>query len=889
MTARDPIPLETAERMLTYVRGADDRDTWVKMANILRDEYGDEARDAWFQWGQQSSAFNERDAKHVWKSAGGGSGARATVGTLVKLARDGGYKPAAGERRIPADELAAMRAAREARQAEADRQAEIARSNAAAEAADFWQHAEPAESHPYLSRKQIPGTGCRVLAEMPVSSIDEETGEIKTFTARNVLLVPVRHGPGPLVGLQVIRSDGQKMFLRGTPSSGAYTVLGKPSKTGPVVIAEGYATAASVHAATGYCTVVAFNAGNLKPVAEKIRAALPDAQLIIAADDDILTPGNPGVKAAISSASAVGASIAMPAFNVERIIPTDDPKKPRCLNDFNDLHAAQGLDAVQSCFTTLIEPDTLSEMLAASTDKPESVGAPAASSTPDQANNTGSNDAGSQSSPAGEAVDDTPGPAAPHGGSGVDVIRDPADAPTIFAASPMDTAALFQRDLPDDGKIVFWRGDFYSWNGHRYAVRDQVYLHQLLYHFMAGCVTHKTNPRTGDFEVVAFSPKRAHVEDVMHALRAVCFTDLDEPPTWIDQRAGDPPPAELIAFRNGFLHLPTRTLMRATPRLFVTAAVEFDYDPAAPAPVEWLKFLHSVWPEDPQSIEALGEVFGYMLTDDTSQQKMFMMIGPPRSGKGTILRILESVVGAHNRVSPSLGGISDTFGLQPLIGKRMAMFSDARLSGKTDQQPIVENLLRISGEDTVTVGRKNTTSWTGRLPTRIIMASNETPSFSDSSGALANRFIMFRFNTSFLGREDRGLSARLMQELPGVVLWALEGLQRLVDRGYMTTPDSGRELSDEMREQSSPIGAFVADKCVLHPDYRVDRFELYAAWKAWCVEQGMDHPGTSVSFGRKLSAAVAGIGRSQPRDGDGRANLYSGIRIRSYSGDERPI
>lgn len=879
MTARDPIPLETAERMLTHVRGVENRDNWVLMANILKNEYGDMAFDAWCEWGGAAPSWNIADAKAVWKSAGKKPGA-AGMGSLIYLAKEGGWKRTSADRKPTQDELAEMRRRRDEREAEAARQAEIARVNAAAEAADFWQHAEPAESHPYLSRKQIAGTGCRVLAEMPVSSIDEETGEIKTFTARNVLLVPMRHGPGPLVGLQVIRSDGQKMFLRGTPSSGAYTVLGKPSKTGPVVIAEGYATAASVHAATGYCTVVAFNAGNLKPVAEKIRAALPDAQLIIAADDDAFTAGNPGVRAAVTAASAVGASIAMPVWTTDRFGEA---------TDFNDLQAAQGLDAVQSCFTTLIEPDTLSEMLAASTDKPESVGAPAASSTLDQANNTGSDDAGSQSSPAGEAVDDTPGPGSPTAGSGVDVIVDPDNAPTIFSASPMDTAHSFQQHLPDDGKIVFWRGDFYSWNGHRYAVRDQVYLHQLLYHFMAACVTHKVNPKTGDYEVVAFSPKRSSVEDVMHALRAVCFTDLEEPPTWIDPRAGDPPPAELIAFRNGFLHLPTRTLLPATPRLFITAAVEFDYNPAAPAPVEWLKFLRSVWPDDSESIAALGEVFGYMMTDDTSQQKMFMMIGPPRSGKGTILRILESVVGAHNRCSPSLSSLSGQFGLETLVGKRMGMFSDARLSGKTDQQPIVENLLRISGEDTISVPRKNKTDWTGKLPTRIIMASNEMPSFSDSSGALANRFIMFRFNTSFLGREDRGLSARLIPELPGVVLWALDGLERLRARGYMTMPESGRELSDEMRAQSSPIGEFVAEKCVLRTDFVVDRGEIFRAWRDWCVDQGRDHPGTQASFGRQLSAAVAGIGRSQPGKDGQRQSLYTGIRLRGYDGDERPF
>lgn len=877
MNAREPIPLETAERMLSYVRGADDRDTWVKMANILKDEYGEEARAAWIDWGQQSASFNERDARDVWKTAGGGSGSRATMGTVVHLAKEGGYKREASERRMSPEEIADSIARRDARQAEHARQEAIATASAAAEANDFWQHATPAESHPYLSRKNIAGSGARILDEMPATRIDPETGEIHTFTVRNVLLVPMRHGPGPLVGLQAINADGSKRFLRGTPVSGAYHVLGKPDRRGTVVIAEGFATAATIHQATGLCTVVAFNAGNLRPVAEKIRAAMPDARLVIAADDDAFTAGNPGLRAAISAARACAAGIAVPQW----------PDTRGEATDFNDLFALAGADAVVSCFASLFEPDDLSAMLATIADKPVSVGAPQAVITADQPNNTGSDDAGSQSSPAGEAVRNPDLSAcSDQDGPGVDVITEP---PLIFASSPKDTAHLFQEYLPDNGQVIFWRGDFYTWNGHRYTVRDPVYLHQLLYNFMDGCVTHKTNPKTGDFEVVAFSPGKKHVEDVMHSLRAVCFSDISEPPTWLEPLPGDPPPAELIAFRNGFLHLPTRTLMPSTPRLFVTAAVEFDYNPHAPAPVEWLKFLGSVWPTDPESIEALGEVFGYMLTDDTSQQKMFMMIGPPRSGKGTILRILESVVGSHNRCSPSLGSLAGQFGMQTLVGKRMAMFSDARLSGKTDQQPIVENLLRISGEDTISVQRKNTTDWTGKLPTRIIMASNETPSFSDSSGALANRFIMFRFNTSFLGREDRGLSARLMQELPGVVLWALDGLDRLTGRGYMVTPESGRELSDEMREQSSPIGAFVADKCVLDARYSIDRTHLFNAWRTWCQEQGMDHPGTQASFGRRLSAAVAGIGRSQPVDAGTRANLYTGIRLAGYSADDCPL
>lgn len=437
MNARDPIPLETAERMLTYVRGADDRDTWVKLANILKDEYGEEARAAWIDWGQQSASFNERDARDVWKTAGGGSGSRATMGTVVHLAKEGGYKREASERRMSPEEIADSIARRDARQAEHARQEAIATASAAAEANDFWQHATPAESHPYLSRKNIAGSGARILDEMPATRIDPETGEIHTFTVRNVLLVPMRHGPGPLVGLQAINADGSKRFLRGTPVSGAYHVLGKPDRRGTVVIAEGFATAATIHQATGLCTVVAFNAGNLRPVAEKIRAAMPDARLVIAADDDAFTAGNPGLRAAISAARACAAGIAVPQW----------PDTRGEATDFNDLFALAGADAVVSCFASLFEPDDLSAMLATIADKPVSVGAPQAVITADQPNNTGSDDAGSQSSPAGEAGTKNPDQSLDTADSGVDVITSAEQAPYNRSMA----VAMFGLDANDNG------------------------------------------------------------------------------------------------------------------------------------------------------------------------------------------------------------------------------------------------------------------------------------------------------------------------------------------------------------------------------------------------------------------------------------------------------
>ena len=460
------------------------------------------------------------------------------------------------------------------------------------------------------------------------------------------------------------------------------------------------------------------------------------------------------------------------------------------------------------------------------------------------------------------------------------------DRPLIFNSMPMKTAEMFHDAEP--GRILFWRGEFYSWDGCRYVTRDRVWIEQRLYHYMSGCNTWKVDPKTGDHEVIAYNPKAANVNDVVHALRAVCYADLPEPQCWIEAKPGDPPAHEIVAFQNCFLHWPTRTMLEPTDRMFLVNALEFDYNPEALTPVDWLSFLGALWPDDPESITALAEMFGYMLTDDTSQHKMFMLIGPPRSGKGTILRVLESLVGYPNRVSPSLSSIGTQFGLQPLIGKRLAMISDARLSGRADQQPIIENLLRISGEDTLTIDRKNLTSWSGKLPTRFVLATNELPAFSDASAALANRFLIFRFTESFLGREDHGLTSRLLRDLPGIVLWALDGLERLRERGYLVQPQSAEEVASDLLEQTSPIQTFVTERCVLGSGNMVDRDELYTAWKRWCEDQGRDHPGTKVSFGRQLGAAFPGVKRAQPRMvGTGsdsascaRLSMYSGVRLR---------
>jgi putative DNA primase/helicase len=319
-------------------------------------------------------------------------------------------------------------------------------------------------------------------------------------------------------------------------------------------------------------------------------------------------------------------------------------------------------------------------------------------------------------------------------------------------------------------------------------------------------------------------------------------------------------------------------LLPHTPLFFAHNAIEFAYEADASA-CQWLDFLCQLWPNDPESIDTLQEVFGLCLTADTRHQKAFLLIGPKRSGKGTIARILVALVGRCNAVSPTLASLGERFGLAPLIGKLLAVISDARLGAKADQHAIAESMLRISGEDDVTADRKNRDAWTGRMRVRFLVISNELPRLADASGALASRFIILRLVESFYGREDQGLTAKLETELPGILNWAIGGLQRLRARGYFMQPPSAAEAVRELEDLGSPIGAFIRERCELAPGRCVECGRLFEAWSEWCKTHGRDHPGTVQTFARDLRAAMPALKTVNLRTGDDRTRFYQGVGL----------
>jgi len=383
-----------------------------------------------------------------------------------------------------------------------------------------------------------------------------------------------------------------------------------------------------------------------------------------------------------------------------------------------------------------------------------------------------------------------------------------------------------------------------------------------------------------------FKLAQTHTSNVLDVAKSVALLPYStEAPAWIGDKPGPWKPDEVLVAKNGIFHLPSVVSRRQpftiplTPRLFVYTALDYEFRLDAPQPAAWLDFLGQLWAEDPESIAALQEWFGYCLADDTRQQKMLMIVGPKRSGKGTIARVQRALVGPANVCGPTLASLGTNFGLWPLLGKSLGIISDARLGGRTDSQIVVERLLSISGEDALTIDRKNLVPVTCKLPTRIMILSNELPRLGDSSGALAGRMILLRLTRSFYGQEDHALTDKLLAELPGILLWAIEGWRRLRDRGRFVQPTAVKEMVEELEDLTSPIAEFVRDCCEVENGAEVFRHDLYARYLEWCKEKGKNRPDEANVFGRNLRAAVPNLGDSQSHDNRKKARKYIGIRL----------
>ena len=307
-----PVTIDTARRALSCL-DASDTALWVKCGMALKSEYGEEGFSLWDEWSATAANYDANGCKTRWKSFK--SGGRVGIGSLIHEAKQRGFDPKAQACNASTSMLTPEALARREaeRQAQAEREAKAtakAHNHAQNEAQTLWNHAIEHAPSLYLGRKQVKPHGVRF----------ERAG-----SAYNVL-VPVRDGAGVLWNLQRVQPDGMKLFLKGGRKSGLWHMIGGVNDTtannagtvevDTLLVAEGYATAATLHEATGYPVAVAFDAGNLAPVCLALRQSYPAARMLICADNDTETEAktghNTGVEAAHKAAALAGAMVCIP-------------------------------------------------------------------------------------------------------------------------------------------------------------------------------------------------------------------------------------------------------------------------------------------------------------------------------------------------------------------------------------------------------------------------------------------------------------------------------------------------------------------------------------------------------------------------------------------------
>jgi putative DNA primase/helicase len=414
--------------------------------------------------------------------------------------------------------------------------------------------------------------------------------------------------------------------------------------------------------------------------------------------------------------------------------------------------------------------------------------------------------------------------------------------------APLDVAHQFlDRFYAREGECLlrFWRDDFYVWGGARWSVVD------------AADLDAQVTAALADAEyfsaakvpiLLAWHPDKSKTAKVLHSLSR-------SPRVFRDSSLE--PDTGAVDFANGVLDLGSRALKPATPARFNVTSLPFRFDPDAGSPTRWLAFLDEVL-MDEESIALLQEWFGYVISADTRLQRFLFMLGPSRSGKGTIVRTLEALLGPENVAAPTSGEIATRFGLSPIIGKSLAVVQDASFSGR-DGRMVVERLKTLTGKDSTQIDRKNRDAWFGRPSARWMIVSNEMLSLIDSSGALMRRMAGPIETARELSDAEinEDLDDELAVEMGAILLWALDGLERLASQRWkFTSPQLARNIRREMVEMMSPIKAFARECFVATGEgYFTDSMTVYGAYRLWCAAGGRD-PMPPTVFGKDMKSGL---------------------------------
>ena len=327
----------------------------------------------------------------------------------------------------------------------------------------------------------------------------------------------------------------------------------------------------------------------------------------------------------------------------------------------------------------------------------------------------------------------------------------------------------------------------------------------------------------------------------------------------------------LVNVRNGLLDIRDMSFNEHTPSYLSTVQLNVEYNPQVDCP-QFKKFLNEVL--DCKLIPLVQEIVGYLLTTNTASQKAFVFWGPARTGKSTLLWVVEYLLlGKKNVSNIPWQEIGDKFKTAELLGKLANVFSD--LPSKSIDDTGIFKV--VTGEDYLMAEKKNKNPFKFKPFARLVFSCNELPrNYVDRTEGFYRRLIIVPFSRQIeKSKIDKSLKYKFQREKEGILNWALEGLKRLYENNFEF---SENELTDgvkkEYKRENNNVISFVEECCELDGLFSCSRIEIYEAYKEFCVEAGLKAL-SQIKFNKELEGNF-NITRSR----SGKLRSWNGVRIK---------
>ena len=402
--------------------------------------------------------------------------------------------------------------------------------------------------------------------------------------------------------------------------------------------------------------------------------------------------------------------------------------------------------------------------------------------------------------------------------------------------------SAFAEWLTDKAVYVFEKKQWMIWNGSYWEADQCSLMTHLAYDFVR-----ETEAALVDIGKYSDLSKLSQFESINKLENITKFATTDRS---VSNSEFDTDPF-LLAASDMWIDLISGKAVAPNPAKFVSKALSVHYDQAADCP-NFLKFLYDIFERDQELIGFVQRAIGYSLTGSTSEQCLFIMIGDGANGKSTFINVINKLLGLYGSTAASQtlianGGNSIGDDLVDLIGARLITVSETE-----EGQSLAEaKIKQMTGGDRLKGRPLYGTHIQFNIIGKLWLATNSLPQINNTDHGIWRRIKAIPFIRTFSSEEqDKTLGDKLIQELPGILNWAIEGCLAWQE-DELQTPQIVEDQVAEYKSAMDSISQFVRDECEQDSNHVYAASKFYQAYRDWCVSAGRK-PQSQTAFKRAL-------------------------------------